>query len=157
VPAKAVELKVDGVAVDWRGSPVVVLREKGGRRAVFIWVGIAEATAIGMYLENRRPPRPWTHDLIVLILGELGSRVERITISDMRSDTYYAELQLRTGNQVHKIDCRPSDAIAVALRTSASIYIDNDLLTRLDAQQRDAEAQISSASTFVDADENIVH
>jgi len=154
---KTVQLKVEGVAVDWRGSPVVVLRETGGQRAVFIWVGLSEATAISMQLEGQRPPRPFTHDLIVLILDQLDAQVERVVISDMRGETYYAELRLRANGRTKRIDCRPSDAIAVALRTEAPIHIDNELLERLDSERRAQEARLSLDATIVPPDETTVH
>ena len=154
---KRVRLEVEGVALDWKGSPVVKLRERDGRRAIFIWVGIAEATAISMQLEGQQPPRPLTHDLIVLILGQLGAQVEQVVISDVRDNTYYAHLHLRDGDRSSAIDCRPSDAIAVALRAQAPIYIAHDLLQRLDAEQRDNEAQLSPGSTIVDSGETTVH
>ncbi len=152
-----VELKVEAVALDWRGSPIVVLREQGGQRAVFIWVGISEAAAISMHLEGQRPPRPLTHDLIVLLLAKTGAQVERVVIADMRDSTYYAHLYLRGGDGVHMIDCRPSDAIAVALRMEAPIQIDSDLLDRLDKERKESEAELSPGATRVDPGETIVH
>jgi len=74
---KPVELQVETVAIDWRGYPVVKLREKGGQRAIFIWIGLAEASAISMQIEGQRPPRPMTHDLIVSLLSHFGIQVER--------------------------------------------------------------------------------
>jgi bifunctional DNase/RNase len=152
-----VELKVEAVALDWRGSPIVVLREQGGQRAVFIWVGITEAAAISMHLEGQRPPRPLTHDLIVLLLAKTGAQVERVVIADMRDSTYYAHLYLRGGDGVHTIDCRPSDAIAVALRMEAPIQIDSDLLDRLDKERKESEAELSPGATRVEPGETIVH
>jgi len=152
-----VELKVEAVALDWRGSPIVVLREQGGQRAVFIWVGISEAAAISMQLEGQKPPRPLTHDLIVLVLAKTGAEVDRVVIADMRESTYYAHLYLRGADGVDAIDCRPSDAIAVALRTDAPIQIDSDLLERLDKERRESEVELSPESTRVEPGETIVH
>ena len=154
---KRVQLEVKAVALDWKGSPVVTLRERGGQRAIFIWVGIAEAGAISMQLEGQRPPRPMTHDLIVLILSQLGVEVEHVVITDVRDNTYYAHLYLRDGDRPTAVDCRPSDAIAVALRTEAPIYIDQGLLERLDAEQRETAAELSPGTTIADSGETTIH
>lgn len=152
-----VELKVEAVALDWKGNPIVVLRELGGERAVFIWVGIAEATAISIELEGQRPPRPLTHDLIVLILDRTGVEVERVVITDMQESTYYAHLHLRGTDGTEGIDCRPSDAIAVALRAGAPIHIDSELLDRLDRERKESEVELSPGATRVEPGETIVH
>lgn len=155
---REVQLTVEAVALDWKGNPIVVLREPEGNRAVFIWVGLLEANAISMPLEEQRPPRPMTHDLIISILEEMEVEVERVTITDMRNATYYATLDLRDGDDRTSIDCRPSDAIAVALRSRSPVYIGEDLLDRLVEEQREAAAwQPSSDSTIVDPGEPTVH
>ena len=152
-----VKLKVEAVALDWKGQPIVILREEGGQRAVFIWVGIAEAAAISMHLEEQRPARPMTHDLILMILSQVNAQVERVVITDVRAATYYAHLYLRDGDSCNPIDCRPSDAIAVALRASAPIYIDSDLLGRLDAERKESGVELSPDATFVEPGGTIVH
>jgi bifunctional DNase/RNase len=139
--ASEVQLQVEAVALDWKGNPIIVLREHEGQRAVFIWVGLLEANAISMPLEQQRSPRPMTHDLIVSILTEMEVEVERVTIVDMRGGTYYATLDLRDGDDRTSIDCRPSDAIAVALRSKSPIYIGEELLDRLVEEQRETAAQ----------------
>jgi len=157
IAVSTVELKLEAVALDWRGSPIVVLREREGERAVFIWVGIAEATAISMKLEGQTPPRPLTHDLIVSILTQVGVKVDRVVITDMRVDTYYAQIYLSGENSHEPIDCRPSDAIAVALRTEAPIHIDCDLLDRLDAERKEKGVDLSAESTVVEPGETAIH
>ena len=152
-----VELRVEAVAVDWKGNPIIVLRELSGRRKVFIWVGMPEATAISMHLEGQDAPRPLTHDLIGLILTRLGAGVKQTTITDMQKNTYYAELHLEIGDRVETIDCRPSDAIAIALRAEAPILIDNDLLDTLDAARGQEAADLSPEATVVDSGEPTVH
>ena len=152
-----VELNVEAVAMDHRGYPVVVLREKDGQRAVFIWVGLVEAGAISMHLEGQRPPRPMTHDLIVSLLSQLGTHVKHVLISDVRDETYFAELTLTMGDATKEIDCRPSDAIAVAVRVNAPILIENELLDRLEAARRESEDALSSEATFVDSGETTIH
>ena len=152
-----VELRVEAVAMDWKGNPIVVLREAGGNRAVFIWVGLAEATAISMQMENQRPPRPMTHDLIMLVLQEMQVEVERVKVSDMQGTTYYATLDLRDGDDRASINCRPSDAIAVALRAEAPIHIDEELLNRLDEQRKNSGVELSPESMVVEPGEPTVH
>lgn len=154
---REVELKVEAVALDWKGNPIVVLREQGGNRAVFIWVGISEATAISMQMEGQQGPRPMTHDLIVAILEELQVRLERVTITDMRANTYFASLLLRDGDYTIDIDCRPSDAVAIALRTNSPIYIGDSLLDRLEEQRKESEIELSPGSTLVEPGEPTVH
>jgi bifunctional DNase/RNase len=152
-----VRLRVEGVAVDRRGSPLVVLRELDGERAVFIWVGISEAQAISMQLEGQSVPRPMTHDLIVLILEQVGVQLDRVVISDMREATYYADLHLRNEDDSTSVDCRPSDAIAVAVRTDTPIFIDGDLLDRLDAARQESAVNMSPDATIVEPGEPTVH
>ena len=91
-----VEIKVEAVALDWKGEPVIVLREVEGPRAVFIWVGVMEVSAVSLPLEKQVPPRPLTHDLIANLLEELQVEVARVVISDMRDVTYYATLELES-------------------------------------------------------------
>ena len=157
VIVKLVRLGVEAVALDWKGSPVVVLRETKGQRAVFIWVGMLEATSISMQIEKQRPPRPITHDLILLMLGELSAKVSRVVITDMRDMTYYADLHLVVGDKTSTIDCRPSDAIAIALRAKAPIQIEEKLLERLDKERKETEVEVSGEATFADSGETTVH
>jgi len=154
---REVLLKVEAVALDWKGNPIVVLREQDGHRAVFIWVGLSEATAISMQMEGQQPARPMTHDLIVSILGELGVTLERVTITDMQQNTYFAALLMRGGDQTAQIDCRPSDAVAIAMRTKSPIYIGDDLLDRLEQQRKESEVELSPGSTIVEPGEPTVH
>lgn len=151
-----VELQVEAVAVDWKGYPLVVLREAGGPRKIFIWIGPAEASAISMHLEGERAPRPITHDLIILLLAELKAKVDQVVITDMQGVTYYADLKLNIADRSASIDCRPSDAIAVALRAHAPIYIDDSLLDRLQAARQETEGEMGQA-TLVDTGETTVH
>ena len=152
-----VELRVEAIAIDWKGNPIIVLRELDGTRKIFIWVGLPEATAISMHLEGQDAPRPLTHDLIGLILTRLGGSVKQVTITAMEKNTYYAELHVEIADRVEAIDCRPSDAIAVALRSEAPIFIDNELLETLDAARREETADLSPDATIVDSGEPTVH
>ncbi len=109
-------------------SPVVILREKGGTRVLPIWIGPAEASAIAMEMQGIRPPRPMTHDLLKSVIVGLGAQVQRIVISALKDKTYFAELWLAREEHLFQVDARPSDSIALALRVSASIFTDPDLL-----------------------------
>ena len=119
------EMKVMGIALDTRtGSPIVVLHDLDNRKALPIWIGSAEASAIIRTIENLKVSRPMTHDLIIEVIKKTGYRVDRIEITDVNDDTYYASIFLtdKEGNET-EIDARPSDAIAVAMRVDAPIYV----------------------------------
>ena len=152
-----VHLKVEAVALDWKGHPLVVLRELDGKRAVFIWIGIAEATAISMVLEGQDPPRPFTHDLLMSILRDAGGKVEQVVITNVQVDTYYADLTLTYGERSVTFDCRPSDAIALALRDNAPLSIREDLLQRLERERQEREESDEPELTIIDTGETTVH
>jgi len=111
-------------------SPVVVLREDGGERTLPIWIGAPEANAIAMELKGEKPARPMTHDLLKQLLLGLGGQLKRVTITQLRENTYLAELLVHRGEQLFEIDARPSDSIALALRTQAPIFASEELLDR---------------------------
>jgi len=111
-------------------SPVVVLREVGGERTLPIWIGTNEANAIAMELQGVRPERPMTHDLLKHLIGGLGGELRRVHITDLREDTYFAELLIVRGEAVVQVDARPSDSIALALRCNAPIFTTDALLDR---------------------------
>jgi hypothetical protein len=119
-----VEVRVRGITVDPQGaSPIVLLEEVQGARVMPIWVGVFEARAIAMEMEKVVPPRPMTHDLIKQILEGLQARVTNVVITALRENTFYAQIGLATGAARLQIDARPSDAIALALRVNAPIYV----------------------------------
>ena len=111
-------------------SPVVVLREVGGERTLPIWIGTNEANAIAMELQGMKPERPMTHDLLRNLIAGLGGELRRVQITDLRDDTYFAELQVMRGEEVIQVDARPSDSIALALRCNAPIFTTDALLDR---------------------------
>ncbi len=123
---KSHEVEVWGIAIDpFNQSPIVVLRKKENPKEVLpIWIGHPEASGIMMVLNNLEFERPLTYELLVNILNDLNAKVERVEISDLKEGTYYATIYLRDvlGNE-HKIDARPSDAINLALRTGAPIFV----------------------------------
>jgi hypothetical protein len=123
-PGSVVEMKVKTVAIDPNSqSPVVVLEGVGAKEFLPIWIDLPEARAISMEIEQVKPPRPLTHDLIRNLLNGLGAKINRVTITELRNNTYFATIALAVKGQESEIDCRPSDAIAVALRMKAPIYV----------------------------------
>ena len=125
-----IEMKVMGIALDTRtGSPIVVLHDKQNRRALPIWIGSAEASAIIRKIENLNVVRPMTHDLIPDIIQKTGYKLDRVEINDVEQETYYATLFLTKGDEVIEIDSRPSDAIAVAIRVDAPIFVTANVLS----------------------------
>lgn len=120
-----IEMKVMGIALDTRtGSPIVVLHDLDNRKALPIWIGSAEASAIIRKIENLKVQRPMTHDLIIDVVEKTGFEIDRIEISDVDDDTYFATIYLKNDNGEEKeIDARPSDAIAVAIRVNAPIFV----------------------------------
>ncbi|RUM88672.1 MAG: bifunctional nuclease family protein [Thermodesulfatator sp.] len=147
-----VKMRIQAVAMDpVTNSPVMILREEGGERGLPIWIGLLEATAIASKLENIEFPRPMTHDLLKNILDQLQIRVPRIEICDLRENTYYALITLDLGGREIQIDARPSDAVALALRTGAEIYVYEEVLAKSQAlaeeARRQAEEQMAAAGT----------
>jgi bifunctional DNase/RNase len=123
-------------------SYVVILREKEGERLLPIWIGQAEAESIVIEMSKLRRERPLTHDLCKSLITGMGGMLHRIEITKVENRTYYAELHIRLGDRTVQIDARPSDSIAIALRFSAPIFADEDLLTSLtfDDSSPDAES-----------------
>jgi len=120
-----IEMRVMGIALDTRtGSPIVVLHDKDNRKALPIWIGSAEASAIIRKIENLTVARPMTHDLIIEMVEKTGYKIDRIEISDVEKETYYATIFLKDkDDKTIEIDSRPSDAIAVAIRVDAPIFV----------------------------------
>ena len=107
---------------------IIVLREVEGERSFPIVIGIFEATSIDRRVKNIVPPRPLTHDLIVSVVEQLGGDVQDIVISDLQDHTYFAKLRVRKDGELIEIDCRPSDAIAVAVTAKVPIWVAEDVL-----------------------------
>lgn len=123
------EMKVAGIALDAiTRSPIVLLKDASDRRALPIYIGQEQARAIMSALENQKPPRPLTHDLIVNILEAWNMTVERIIIHSLQKDTFYAALIIKQGDVKKEIDARPSDAIAIALRTNTPIWVMEEVI-----------------------------
>jgi len=126
---RVVEARVHGLAVEQgSGQHVVILQETEGPRILPIWIGPSEALAIQRLLAEEAFPRPLTHDLVALIVEGLKARVTRVVISELRESTFHASLFIERDHDVLSIDARPSDSIAVALRTKAPLFVNEALL-----------------------------
>jgi bifunctional DNase/RNase len=124
-----IEMMIKGLMIDpITNMPIVILKDKGGDRVLPIWVGVFEANAIALQIENISTPRPMTHDLIKNILTEIDADVQRIVVSDLRDNTFYAMIYLDRDGETIAIDARPSDAIALALRTRSPIFVEDSVV-----------------------------
>lgn len=125
------EMRVSGVVVDPNTKmPIVVLKDPEEKRLLPIWIGVMEAGAIAAALENVQPPRPMTHDLYANVLKELGIKVLRVEVTKIENNTFYAEITLSQATRMVDIDARPSDAIALALRTGTPIHVADDVVKK---------------------------
>ncbi len=124
-----IEMTIKGLMVDpITNTPIVILRDKDGQRVLPIWVGIFEANAIALQIENVSTPRPMTHDLLKNIIQNLNGQVQRILVSDLQENTFFAVIYVLVAGETHAIDARPSDAIALALRTRAPIFVEEAVI-----------------------------
>ena len=127
-----IEVKVAKLGIDVTSKmPVIILKEKEGEKSLPIWIGLFEAQAIAFALEKVKPPRPLTHDLAKLLIEKLDGKLDRVVISDVINNTYYARLFIQRNREKLQIDSRPSDAIALALRFKAPIFINETILKKL--------------------------
>ncbi len=132
-------LKVHGVLVDPNtDTQIVVLRDEKNSEVLPIWVGTAEGTSIRLALEDVIPPRPMSHDLIHSFSEHLGFSITRVTITEVRNNTYYASIYLSQNDCERAVDSRPSDAIALALRTKSPIYVTPEVLEKRGGENLDA-------------------
>jgi bifunctional DNase/RNase len=128
-----VEVTVSRLGLDsTTNSYVVILRERGGRRLLPIWIGQPEAESIVMHMNQIKRERPITHDLCRSLIMALGGTLRRVTITHVQKNTYFAELQVEGPNGVVQVDARPSDSIAIALRLDAPIFAPELLLTAIE-------------------------
>lgn len=135
-----VEMSIRGLMIDpITNMPIVILKDADDQRTLPIWVGPVEANAIAIQMENITTPRPMTHDLLVRVMADLGATVDRVVVADLAENTFYAQLILRRGDEVVVVDARPSDAMAIALRTKARVFVSEHVLDR--AQSLDTSAE----------------
>lgn len=124
-----IEVNLVGLIMDQVSkSPVMVLKALSEKKVIPIWIGMNEANAIAMELENVCSPRPMTHDLLKSIMGNLEAILSRVIITDIVENTYYAELHIEKDGEEKVIDCRPSDAVAMALKNRSKIYVSKQVL-----------------------------
>jgi len=124
-----VEVRIRGLTLDPSTSmPIIVLKDVASETVMPIWVGIFEANAIAMEIEKVALPRPMTHDLTRNLMRHLNARLERVVISELNDDTFFATLWLRQGDEPLALDARPSDAIALALRADCPIYVTEEVM-----------------------------
>ena len=124
-----VEMKIRGLMVDpTTNAPIVILKDVAGDTVLPIWVGLYEANAIALEVEKASPPRPMTHDLLKNLIHGLNAEVQRIVVTELRDDTFYAVIWMERNGEPITLDARPSDAIALALRSDCPIYVSEDVL-----------------------------
>ena len=124
-----IEMFIKGLIIDpVTNMPIVILRDDDGQRALPIWVGPVEANAIALQIENVEPPRPMTHDLLRNVLQDMGGTLKRVIISDLKEGTFYAYLEIERAGETLFFDARPSDALALSMRTKAPVFVDVKVL-----------------------------
>jgi len=125
------EMKVFRLTLDpMTGTPIVILKDLGDQEAIPIWIGLCEASAIATEMEKVKLPRPMTHDLMKDILHLLQAKLVKIEINDLRDNTFFAAIFLQRDDQVYSLDARPSDAIALAMREDAPIFVEEKVIER---------------------------
>jgi bifunctional DNase/RNase len=124
-----IEMTIKGLMVDpITNTPIVILRDKDGQKVLPIWVGIFEANAIALQIENIATPRPMTHDLLRNVIHDLNASVQKIVVCDLQENTFFALIYLGLNGDTVAIDARPRDAIALALRTRAPIFVEETVI-----------------------------
>ena len=139
-----IKMKIKGLVVDPISKmPIVVLEDAQKQRMLPIWIGVFEANAIALKIENIATPRPMTHDLLKSFLNKLDISIEKIVVNDVRDNTFYAMIHCRYDNKNLLIDSRPSDAIALALRTDSPIFVEEDVVDKAQSLKFDENLEDS--------------
>jgi len=124
-----IQMTIKGLMIDpITNMPIIVLRDQEGQRLLPIWVGVFEANAIALQIENVQTPRPMTHDLLRNVISDLEAQVQRVVVCELKDNTFYATIYLQSGPRTVTVDARPSDAIALALRTRSPIYAEDTVI-----------------------------
>ena len=153
------EMTIYGVSFDLVGKqPIVLLKTADGNKFLPIWIGHNEAAAILMKLQSQESPRPMTHDLLTEMVDQLGGSIARITVTELRENTYYAQITVLQDGQEIEIDSRPSDAIALAIRTEAPIFAADDVMAESaiefegdgEVDEEQLEAEVVKFLSFLD-------
>lgn len=138
-----VQMFVAGLVLDpSSNSPIVILKDISGEKALPIWIGLAEATAIASSLKKVHLARPMTHDLLNTVIDELGASISRVTVTGLKESTFIAVLEVSQGDALRSLDCRPSDGIALAVRCNAPIFVAQDVLNQAQVLVRDSQTEI---------------
>lgn len=145
-----IHMKVRGVALDQQMNPVVLLVDQAEAMALPIWIGQAEATAIAMELQGVKPPRPMTHDLLRSVLNELAVNVVRVIVTEVKDSTYYAEVHLANDGHNLVVDSRPSDAIALALRAEAPIFVSDKVAEQAIVLKKPLDEEMEEFRKFLE-------
>lgn len=125
-----IEMTIKGLMIDpITNMPIIILRDENGQRVLPIWVGVFEANAIALQIENVQTPRPMTHDLLKNVIDDLRGHVERIVVCELKENTFYARIHMSSNGRAFEVDARPSDAIALALRTRSPIFVEEEVIT----------------------------
>ncbi|HEX4039100.1 MAG TPA: bifunctional nuclease family protein [Acidobacteriaceae bacterium] len=140
-----VEMKIRGLMVDpSTNSPVIILKDPNSEAVLPIWVGLYEANAIALEVEKSSTPRPLTHDLLRNVVQGLNAQVQRVVVSELRGDTFYAVIWMEQNGEIVAIDARPSDALALALRSDCPIFVAEEVLQAAKVLPTIADNQPSS-------------
>jgi len=124
-----IEMTIKGLMIDpITNMPIIILRDQDGQRVLPIWVGVFEANAIALQIESVQTPRPMTHDLLKNVIDDLSAHVDRVVVCDLKENTFYATIHLRSNGDEIRVDARPSDAIALALRTGSPIFVEEAVI-----------------------------
>lgn len=149
-----IEMQVGGLGFDPRNlSPLVLLRDQEEMNFLPIWIGVFEAAAIAMELQNVKPPRPMTHDLLKNLIEKLGGSMQRVVVSDIKEGTFYAVIEVQKDKKVLKVDARPSDAIALAVRSHIPIFVSEVVM--MQAKLVNAEKDEEETKKFKDFIQNM--
>jgi uncharacterized protein len=141
-----------GVSFDLVGKqPIVLLKTADGNKFLPIWIGHPEAAAILMKLQGPTPPRPMTHDLFSQMLEQLDAEIVRVTVTELRESTFYASITLQQDGSEYEIDSRPSDAIALALRAEAPIFVAEDVIEESGIEFESEEEVVDEFKKFLDS------
>jgi bifunctional DNase/RNase len=152
------EMDIYGVSFDLVGKqPIVLLKTRDGNKFLPIWIGHPEAAAILMKLQSQAPPRPMTHDLLSELLEQLEAQVVRITVTELRENTFYAQITVQQDGREIEVDSRPSDAIALAIRAEAPIFAADRVIEESaiefegdDVDQEVLEAEVAKFKSFLE-------
>jgi bifunctional DNase/RNase len=136
---------------DQNKQPVVILKEDEGLRVVPIWIGHPEAMAIMLAVQGAEPPRPLTHDLLMGVIGATGFEVDRVEITRVEESTFYASLVLRDSGRTIALDARPSDCLALAVRSGCPVFVDEEVMSTSGiVPDEDAEQEVAKFRDFLD-------